>query len=98
MAEQRQVPLPGLEDLAAEAPTEPSPAVGPGDKPGLHVRMFGSSQFFHLWLSQVLSSIGDWLGFFAIAALATRVGAAGPRGSAEAAVGVVMAARIVPGF
>jgi MFS family permease len=95
MAEQRQVPLPGLEDLAADAPTEPAPVVGRGDKPGLHVRMFGSSQFFHLWLSQVLSSIGDWLGFFAIAALATRVGGAG---SPEAAVGVVMAARIVPGF
>jgi dTMP kinase len=94
MAEQRQVPLPGLEDLAADAPTEPSPAVGQGDKPGLHVRMFGSSQFFHLWMSQVLSSIGDWLGFFAIAALATRVGAGRP----EAAVGVVMSARIIPGF
>ena len=98
MAEQRQVPLPGLEALAADAPTEPSAAVpgatGPGDKPGLHVRMFGSSQFFRLWLSQVLSSIGDWLGFFAIAALATRVGA----GSPEAAVGVVMSARIIPGF
>ncbi|MFL6206114.1 MAG: MFS transporter [Acidimicrobiales bacterium] len=95
MAEQRQAPLPGLEDLAPQAPTEPSPAVSaPGDRPGLHVRMFGSSQFFRLWLSQVLSSIGDWLGFFAIAALATRVGA----GSPEAAVGVVMSARIIPGF
>ena len=95
MAEQRQVPLPGLEDLAAEAPTEPSPAVGQGDRPGLHVRMFGSSQFFHLWLSQVLSSIGDWLGFFAIAALAARVA---EESSPEAAIGLVMSARIVPGF
>ena len=94
MADQRQVPLPGLEHLAAEAPTEPSPVVGQGDRPGFHVRMFGSSQFFHLWLSQVLSSIGDWLGFFAIAALATRIGASRP----EAAVGVVMSARIIPGF
>jgi MFS family permease len=98
MAEQRQVPLPGLEDPAAEAPTEPTAVVGgapgQGDRPGFRVRLFGSSQFFRLWLSQVLSSIGDWLGFFAIAALATRVGA----GSPEAAVGVVMSARIVPGF
>jgi dTMP kinase len=94
MAEQRQVPLPGLEDPAADAPTQPAPAIGQGDKPGLHVRMFGSSQFFHLWLTQVASSIGDWLGFFAIAALAARIGG----GSPEAAVGVVMAARIVPGF
>jgi dTMP kinase len=56
--------------------------------------MFGSIEFFRLWLTQVVSATGDWLGFLAIAALATRVGA----GSAEAAVGVVMAARIVPGF
>ena len=90
------MPLPGLEDLASQAPTEASPAIGvPGDRPGLHVRMFGSSQFFHLWLSQVLSSIGDWLGFFAIAALAARVA---EESSPEAAIGLVMSARIVPGF
>lgn len=89
------MPLPGLEDLAADAPTEPAPALGQGDKPGLHVRMFGSAQFFHLWLSQVLSSIGDWLGFFAIAALAARVA---EESSPEAAIGLVMSARIVPGF
>ena len=82
MADQRQVPLPGLEDPAADAPTQPSPAVAPGDKPGLHVRMFGSSQFFHLWLSQVLSSICDWLGFFAIAALTSATGTE-PRRSAS---------------
>jgi dTMP kinase len=82
-------------DLDPEAPTAPSPVVpSEGDRPGFHVRMFGSQAFFHLWLTQVVSATGDWLGFLAIAALATRVGA----GSAEAAVGVVMAARIVPGF
>ena len=95
MAEQREVPLPGLEPPAADAPTEQGPAVEPGDKPGLHVRMFGSSQFFHLWLSQVLSSIGDWLGFFAIAALAAGIA---EESSPEAAIGLVMSARIVPGF
>lgn len=63
------------------------------DKPGLHVRMFGSQQFFRLWLTQVFSSIGDWLGFLAIAALAARLS-----GRPEAAVGGVMAARIAPGF
>ena len=89
------MPLPGLEDPAADAPTEPAPIVGQGDKPGLHVRMFGSAQFFRLWIAQVLSSIGDWLGFFAIAALAAEV--AGER-SSEAAIGLVMSARIVPGF
>ena len=83
MAEQRQVPLPGLEQVGHDAPTEPSPAVGsPDDKPGLHVRLFGSSQFFRLWLAQVASATGDWLGFLAIAALAGRhrPGLAGGRG------------------
>src|SRR6187200_1920086 len=95
MAEQRQVPLPGLEPVGDDAPTETAPAVGsPGDKPGLHVRMFGSSQFFHLWLTQVASSIGDWLGFLAIAALAATISEKNP----AASVGLVMSARIVPGF
>ena len=55
--------------------TEPSsPAVGPTsrpsrsagragpDQPGFHVRMFGSHEFFRLWLTQVVSATGDWLG------------------------------------
>lgn len=57
-------------------------------------RVFGSRQFFKLWLAQVVSATGDWIGFLAIAAFATRIGA----GSPEAAVSVVMAARIAPGF
>ena len=95
MAEERQVPLPGLEGLDPHAPTEPTPAVGHGDKPGFRVRMFGSSQFFHLWITQVASATGDWLGFLAIASLAAGIGG---KSSGAAAVGVVMAARIVPGF
>ena len=78
----------------SDAPTEPTPLVPDGTaRPGWHVRMFGSHQFFRLWLTQVVSATGDWLGFLAIAALATRIGS-----RPEAAVGVVMAARIVPGF
>lgn len=65
-----------------------------GDKPGLHVRLFGTPHFFRLWLAQIVSSLGDWLGFLAITVLATRVG----EGNAGAAVGLVMTARIVPGF
>ncbi len=94
MADPRQEPTPADEELGLDAPTERSTAVNPGDKPGLHVRMFGSTQFFHLWVTQVASATGDWLGFLAIAALAARIGG----GSPEAAVGVVMAARIVPGL
>jgi dTMP kinase len=64
------------------------------ERPSWRLRMFGSDEFSRLWLTQVVSASGDWLGFLAIAALATRIGA----GSPEAAVGFVMAARIVPGF
>jgi dTMP kinase len=94
MADPRQVSVPNDPVPDPDAPTERAPAVGRGDKPGFHVRMFGSPQFFHLWLTQVASATGDWLGFLAIAALAARIGG----GSPEAAVGVVMAARIVPGL
>jgi len=33
------------------------------DKPGWHVRLFGSHEFFRLWIVQVISATGDWLGF-----------------------------------
>ncbi len=58
-------------------------------------RLFGSPSFFRLWLAQVASSLGDWIGFVAITALAARIGGGG---SPEAAVGVVLSARLVPGF
>jgi dTMP kinase len=74
-------------------PTAPLPAVET-DRPGLHVRLFGSHMFFRLWLAQVVSALGDWLGFLAITVLAARVGG----GSGGTAVGLVMSARIVPGF
>src|SRR5690606_13790185 len=80
--------------------TGPEPETHPGaaeasrpERPGLRMRLFGSDQFFRLWITQVLSSIGDWLGFLAIAALASRIGE-----RPEASVGLVMSARIVPGF
>lgn len=66
----------------------------PHDRPGLHVRVFGSQVFFRLWIAQVITSLGDWLGFLAIVTLADRIGA----GSGGASVGIVMAARIAPGF
>lgn len=56
-------------------------------------RVFGSVAFFRLWIVQVVSATGDWLGFFAIVAAATRVS-----GRPEAAVGLVLSARIVPGL
>ena len=57
-------------------------------------RLFGSPAFFRLWLAQVVSATGDWLGLVAIIALADRVGG----DYAGASIGLVLAARIVPGF
>lgn len=64
------------------------------DRPGWHVRLFGSREFFRLWLAQVVASLGDWVGFFAIAYLAAQLS----EGSEAGAIGLVMTARILPGF
>ncbi|HUR48790.1 MAG TPA: MFS transporter [Acidimicrobiales bacterium] len=58
------------------------------------IRLFGTPAFLRLWMSQVLLSLGDWIGFVAITALAARVGGSSP----EASVGLVLSARLIPGF
>ena len=75
-------------DRARRAGAEPTI----GHMPDL--RVFGSHAFFRLWLAQVVSALGDWLGFVAVAAIAARIGGSSP----EAAVGLVLSARLVPGF
>ncbi len=77
-------------------PTVSTPIAAPGElgEASRHVRVFGSHQFFRLWLAQVVSATADWLGLIAITALAARVGA----GSEGVAIGLVLAARIGPGF
>lgn len=57
-------------------------------------RLLGSGSFFRLWLAQVVSSTGDWIGLVAILSLAARIGGKSP----EAAISIVMSARMVPGF
>lgn len=57
-------------------------------------RLLGSQSFFRLWIAQVISSLGDWIGLVAILALAARVGGSSP----EAAIALVMSARMIPGF
>src|SRR5262245_33278704 len=84
------------------APVVPMPplledVVAPGERVGLRMRIFGSRGFFKLWVAQVVSSFGDWLGFLAITIFAVEVGGGGAAGSG-AAVGLVMSARIIPGF
>jgi dTMP kinase len=70
----------------------PQPPRLDDDLPG--PRLLGSTSFFRLWLAQVVSSLGDWIGLVAVLSLAARVGSKSP----EAAVGIVMSARMVPGF
>lgn len=64
------------------------------EQPARHVRLFGTRAFFRLWLAQVVSATGDWLGLIAITALAAKIGS----GSEGVAIGLVLAARIGPGF
>ena len=69
--------------------------LGPPQTPrSTTVRLFGSHDFFRLWLAQVVSALGDWIGFLAIVAIAGRIGGSSP----AAAIGVVMIARVLPGF
>jgi dTMP kinase len=56
-------------------------------------RVFGTRSFFKLWVAQVVSSLGDWIGIIAVLAIAARVS-----GGSGAAVSLVMVARVVPGF
>ena len=80
-----------------DVPTRPVPfdPDGPLDIPDAStIRLFNSPSFFRLWIGQVVSSIGDWLGFVAITALAARIGGSSP----EAAISLVLSARLVPGF
>lgn len=55
-------------------------------------KYFGSPAFMRLWLSQALSSMGDWIGLVAITAIASRVGG----DFAGGAVALVIGVRILP--
>jgi MFS family permease len=65
-------------------------------RPDFRTRVFGSTTFYRLWSAQAITSLGDWLGFLAILTLAVRIGA--DAGNPGTSVGLVVAARIVPGF
>jgi MFS family permease len=55
---------------------------------------FGSQQFFRLWVAQVISATGDWLGLIATISLASRLS----EGTEGTAIALVLATRIAPGF
>ena len=75
-----------------EAPFIPHDAQEP-PIPDAPWRVFGSKSFFRLWLAQVVSSLGDWIGLIAILAIAARVS-----DNTGAAVSLVMLTRVLPGF
>ena len=75
-------PAPFIPPTPDEAPVPPAPW-----------RVFGTKSYFRLWLAQVTSSTGDWIGLIAILAIAARVS-----DNSGAAVSLVMMARVVPGF
>ena len=75
-----------------EAPFIPSDSSEP-PMPEAPWRVFGSKTFFRLWLAQVISSLGDWIGLIAILAIAARVS-----DNSGAAVSLVMTTRVLPGF
>lgn len=75
-----------------QAPFIPPSSEGPSIPPAPW-RLFGTRPFFKLWLAQVFSSLGDWVGFFAILTLTARVS-----DDSAAAFSLVIAVRMVPGF
>jgi dTMP kinase len=80
--------IPPIEATIAERDSAETP-VGMGTR-----RIFGTPAFFRLWLAQVVSATGDWLGLMAITALAAAVS----RRAEGVAVGLVLGARVAPGF
>ncbi len=69
-------------------------ALGATQPTGRIERVFGSWEFFKLWIAQVISATGDWLGLLAIIALAKRIS----DGSEGTAIALVLIARVAPGF
>lgn len=81
-------------EASAGGPVPSSGGAAPSaDGDGLVARLFGTRAFFRLWMAQVVSATGDWLGLLAIIALADRVSGVG-----SAAIAMTLAARIIPGF
>jgi dTMP kinase len=64
------------------------------DNGAAHKRVLAYLPFRRIWLASLVSSFGDWIGFVAVIALATRVS----KGSGETAVAFVLSARLLPGF
>ena len=82
------------EQIPSSSATRLGGALKAGREQGRIEAMFGSREFFRLWIAQVISATGDWLGLIAIISLADRLS----DGSEGTAIALVLAARIAPGF
>jgi dTMP kinase len=69
------------------------PDAGPAPEGGWIERFFGTRRFFALFNVQVISALGDWVGFFAITSLAASISS-----QPEGAIALVTMARVAPGF
>ena len=80
----------------SEAPDADAEAVDAADagaeapQPGL----FAAPGFLRLWIAQVVSSFGDWIGLLATIEVARRIGGDQP----GSAIALVVTARVLPGF
>jgi dTMP kinase len=72
---------------------EDPPLGGPTPARGWVGRVFSTRQFFALFNVQVISALGDWVGFFAITSLAASISS-----QPEGAIALVTLARVAPGF
>lgn len=75
---------------SADEGTEPP---NDGASESWRARRFCSIEYFWLWIAQVISALGDWIGLFAITALAANIS-----GEPEAATALVITARVAPSF
>jgi len=72
----------------SDSPTDPKALA-----PGFIGRVFATRRFFALFNVQVVSALGDWVGFFAITSLAASISS-----QPEGAIALVTLARVAPGF
>ena len=71
----------------------PAAAAAAPVKSGWRERFLVSREYSNLWFAQVISAFGDWVGLFAITALAASIS-----GKPEAATALVLTARVAPSF
>ena len=80
MNSDRSIPEFGRADSAGRTPPTPG--------------LFATPGFLRLWIAQVTSSFGDWIGLLAIIEVARRIGGDQP----GSAIALVVTARVLPGF